>query len=153
MIFRRVDIRQLSTTILITLVIYVHQLAMVMIYLVGCEIRLDFMSECPVCNNNMGISRHGPLTRYVKFRVAHAPGCRERFPRHRVQRKPLVSDHDMHHDTCVTHVPWCMPGSPTRVGGENVPGILRIWQEAHGNCRRYLVRHDGDMTWIHFPHY
>ena len=24
-----------------------------------------------------------------------------------------VSDPDMHHDTCVTHVPWCMPGSRT----------------------------------------
>ena len=23
---------------------------------------------------------------------------------------PLVSDPDMHHGTCVTHVPWCMPG-------------------------------------------
>ena len=45
----------------------------------------------------------------------------------------------MHHGTCVTHVPWCMSGSLTRGGGENVPGIpgacapaiLRIWQEAH----------------------
>ena len=26
---------------------------------------------------------------------------------------PLVSDPDMHHGTCVTHVPWCMPGSLT----------------------------------------
>ena len=24
-----------------------------------------------------------------------------------------VSDPDMHHGTCVTHVPWCMPGSLT----------------------------------------
>ena len=44
-------------------------------------------------------------------------------PRHRLQRKPLVSDPDMHHGTCVTHVPWCMSGSLTRSGGENVPGI------------------------------
>ena len=36
--------------------------------------------------------------------------CRERFPRHRLQRKPLVSDPDLHHGTCVTHVPWCMSG-------------------------------------------
>ena len=34
--------------------------------------------------------------------------CRERFPRHRFQRKLLVSDPGMHHGTCVTHVPWCM---------------------------------------------
>ena len=49
--------------------------------------------------------------------------CRERFPWHRLQRKPLVSDPSMHHGTCVTHVPWCMSGSLTRGGGENVPGI------------------------------
>ena len=60
-------------------------------------------------------------------------------PRHRIQRKLLVSDPGMHHGTCVTHVPWCMSGSLTPGGGENVPGIpgafasaiLRIWQEAH----------------------
>ena len=49
--------------------------------------------------------------------------CRERFPRHRLQRKPLVSDPGMHHGTCVMHVPWCMSGSLTHVAGENVPGI------------------------------
>ena len=64
------------------------------------------------------------------------------FPRHRLQRKPLVSNPDMHHGTCVTHVPWCMSGSLTRGGGENVPGIpgacanlniFGIWQEARGD--------------------
>ena len=49
--------------------------------------------------------------------------CRERFPRHMRQRKPLVSDLGMHPGTCMTHVPWCMSGSLTRGGGENVPGI------------------------------
>ena len=49
--------------------------------------------------------------------------CRKRFPRHRLQRKLLASDPDMHHGTCVTHVPWCMSGSLNRSGGENVPGI------------------------------
>ena len=48
---------------------------------------------------------------------------RERFPQHRLQRKPLFSDPGMHHGTCVMHVPWCMSGSLTRGGGENVPGI------------------------------
>ena len=33
---------------------------------------------------------------------------RKRLVRHRLQRKPLVSDSGMHHATCVTHVPWCM---------------------------------------------
>ena len=49
--------------------------------------------------------------------------CWERFPRHWFQRKLLVSDPGMHHGTCVTHVPWCMSGSLTPGGGENVPGI------------------------------
>ena len=49
--------------------------------------------------------------------------CRERFPRHWLQLKPLVSDPGMHHGTCVTHVPWCMSGLLTRGGGGNVPGI------------------------------
>ena len=49
--------------------------------------------------------------------------CRERFARHRLQRKPLVSYPSMHHDTYITHVPWCMSGSLTRGGGESVPSI------------------------------
>ena len=40
--------------------------------------------------------------------------CRERFPHHRVQRKPLVSDPGMHHGTCITHLPWCMSGYASR---------------------------------------
>ena len=35
---------------------------------------------------------------------------REGFPRHRLQRKPIVSNPGMHHGTCVTHVPRCMSG-------------------------------------------
>ena len=45
------------------------------------------------------------------------------FPRHRLQRKPQISDPGMHHVTCVTHVPWCMSGSLTRDGEGNVPGF------------------------------
>ena len=48
---------------------------------------------------------------------------RERVPHHWLQRKTLVSEPDMHHGTCVTHVPWCMSGSLTHGGGEIVPGI------------------------------
>ena len=47
-------------------------------------------------------SRYGPLTRYVKLRVAHAPGMFSPPPRA-----------SMLHGTCVTHVPWSMPGSLT----------------------------------------
>ena len=48
---------------------------------------------------------NGPLTRHVNLRVAHAPGM--------FSPPTRVSDPDMHHGTCVTHVPQCMPGSLT----------------------------------------
>ena len=43
--------------------------------------------------------------------------CRER-----------VSQPDMHHDTCVRHVSWCMPGSLTS-------GFL--WSQWRGKCSRH----------------
>ena len=51
---------------------------------------------------------NGPLTRYVKSRIAQAPGMPGTF-----SPPPRVSDPDMRHGTCVTHVPWCMPGTLT----------------------------------------
>ena len=66
---------------------------------------------------------YGPLTRYVKLPIAHAPGMPGTLPRHWLQRKPQVSDSGMHHGTCLTHVSWCMSGLLTRGGGETVPGI------------------------------
>ena len=93
-------------------------------FLVFNEIKsgLQFNDE-PVCTFNS--LRHGdwisigsgnvlvpwnnePLTRYAKFRVAHAPGIPGTF-----SPPPRVSDPDMHHGTFVTHVPGCMLGSLT----------------------------------------
>ena len=82
---------------------------------------------------------HGPLTRYVKLRVAHAPGMPGTFSRHRLQRKRLVSDPGMHHGTCVAYVPWCMSGSLNHGGWETFPefpayaqpAVLRIRQQTH----------------------
>ena len=51
---------------------------------------------------------HGPLARYTKLRITHAPGMLGTF-----SPQPPVSDPDMHHSTCVTHVPWCIAGSLT----------------------------------------
>ena len=52
-----------------------------------------------------GSSVHGHRARYVNLRVAHAQGMPVTFS------PPLrVSDPDLYHGTCVTHVPWCMPG-------------------------------------------
>ena len=47
----------------------------------------------------------GPLARYAKLWLAHAPGMPVTF-----SLPPLVSNPDLHHGTCVTHVPWCMSG-------------------------------------------
>ena len=58
---------------------------------------------------------HGPLTRIVGCAWARNAGTPPTF-----SPPPLVSDPSMHHGTCVTHVPWCMSGSRTRGGGENV---------------------------------
>ena len=61
-----------------------------------------------ICGNTLVIivSGNGPLAKYVKLRVAHAPGMPGMF-----SPPPRVGGPDMHHGPCVTHVPWCMPGS------------------------------------------
>ena len=80
---------------------------------------------------------HGPLARYVKLRFAHARGMPGKF-----SPPPRVSDPDMHHGTCIAHVPRCMSGSLLSVsfdvgGGENVPGI----PSACATCNfTYLIR-------------
>ena len=83
------------------------------------------ISDFRPCKDHMASLQwgRGPLIRYETCGLHMSWECRERFPRHQLQRKPLVSDLGMHHDTCVTHVSWCMSGSLTRSGRENVPGI------------------------------
>ena len=87
---------------------------------------------------------HGPLTRYAKSRIVHAPGMPGTFFPPPTARKPPISDPDMNHGTCVTHVPWCMSGSLHRDGGENDPGIpgacatRNFKYMARGPCRVIL---------------
>ena len=62
--------------------------------------------------------------------------CRERFPLHRVPKEPLVSDPDMHHGTCVTHMPWCkwgnVPGNPGACATRNFTYLVRVpWRQSH----------------------
>ena len=77
----------------------------------------------PFCLTGSDHHGHGLLAKYVKLCVAYALGMPGTFS------PPLrVSDPDMHHVTCVTHVPWCMPGSLTSgflwsLRRENVPCI------------------------------
>ena len=68
-------------------------------------------------------TRDGLLTRYGNYGLRMRRECREHFPGHRLQRKSVINDPGMQHDTCVTHVPWYMSGSLTRGSGKNVPGI------------------------------
>ena len=49
---------------------------------------------------------YGPPIRYAILRVAHALGMPGTF-----SPPPRVSDPDMHHGQCVTHMPWRMLGS------------------------------------------
>ena len=76
--------------------------------------------------------------------------CRERFPRHWLQRKPLVSNPGIHHSTCVTQVPWCMTGLLTSGGGDNAPRIP-------GACATrnfaYLVRGPCVDEWMTYEWY
>ena len=96
-------------------------------------------------------------TKYCGLRMRRE--CLERFSRHLIQRKPLVSDPGMHHGTCVTHVPWCISGSQTRGGGENVPGIPDAcathnftylargpYRNCHGLCQYHCVVPFADVT-------
>ena len=83
--------------------------------------------------------------------------CWERFPRHWFQRKLLISDPGMHHGTCVTHVPWCMSGSLTPGGGENVPdipGACAIRNFAYlvrGPLCAYFIEHTAVVTKLYSP--
>ena len=80
--------------------------------------------------------KHVPLVRYLKLRVRHAPGMPGTF-----FPPPWVSDPDIHHGTCVTHVPWCMPRSLTS-------GFLwsrwRGQRSRHSRCMRKLP-----LQWRH----
>ena len=69
---------------------------------------------------------NGPLARYVKLRVVHAPGMLGTF-----SPPPQVSYSDMHHGKCVMHVPWCMPGSLTTVFFKSVAGKMLPTFPAH----------------------
>ena len=73
--------------------------------------------------SNLHIWLYGPLTRNVKLRVAHVPGMPGML-----SPPPRVSDPDMHHGTCVTHVPRCMPWSQT--GGF-------LWSQWRGKRSRH----------------
>ena len=99
-----------------------------------------------------------PVTQNCGLRMRRE--CRERFPRHRFQRKLLVSYPGMHHVTRFTQIPWCMSGSLNRGGEENVPGIPgacathNFMYLVRGPChqnRQLCVFLAGDLSAIIIP--
>ena len=73
------------------------------------------------CNNGAFIAM-GLLPDTYNCELRMRRECWERYPRDRLQRKPLVSDPGMHH--CVTHVPRYMSASLTRTARKtDVPVI------------------------------
>ena len=95
----------------------------VQIWLMG---EVSISESCRVTEKETLDRSNGPLARYVILRVAHAPGMPGTF-----SPPPRVSDPDMHHGTCVTHLPWCMSGSLTSVF---------LWSRGRGKRSRYFRR-------------
>ena len=48
---------------------------------------------------------------WPSYQIRKIKGCACAGNARNVFPPPRVSDPDVHHGTCVTHVPWCMPGS------------------------------------------
>ena len=98
---------------------------------------------------------HGPLTRYVKLCVVHTLRMPGMF-----SPPPRVSDPDMHHGTCVTHVPWLLTSGflGSRWRGKRSrhsrrmrrPAFLHIWYEAWwSQCPKRKTDCLVDTTWYH----
>ena len=103
----------------------------------GADILL-YSLWCPLlpCFNHYSSDARWASYQIRQIAGAHALGMPGTF-----SPSPQVSDPDMHHGTCVTHVPWCMPGSLTRsflwnrrrgktfpaFPAHAQPAILRIW--------------------------
>ena len=100
----------------------------------------------PCWDQSQSISKRGHNSQpWASYQIRNIAGCAcagnagNVSPLRLLQRKPLVSDPGMHHGTCVTHVPWCMSGSLTRGGGENVRGnrlrraLYKPWHSFRGN--------------------
>ena len=66
--------------------------------------------------------------------VAHAPGMPGTF-----SPPTRVSDPNMHHGTCATHVPWCMPGSL-------ISGFL--WSQWRGKRSRHSRRMHSPQFYV-----
>ena len=115
---------------------YVSSCRSHIIKLVSCKWLSDTCSSGLVRRPYASILFKWASCQIRKIAGAHAPGMSGTF-----SPSLQACDPDMHHGTCVTHVPWCMPGSLTsgflwnRRRGETFPAfpahaqsaILGIW--------------------------
>ena len=90
--------------------------------------------SAPTAEEVLSNLKDGPLARYVKLGVRMRWGLPGTF-----SPLPRVSDHDMHHGTCVTHVPGCMPGSLTS-------GFL--WSRWRGKRSRHSRRMHNPQFYV-----
>ena len=63
----------------------------------------------------------------VTYQIYNIAGCAWAGNAGTFSLPPWVSDPSMHHSTCVTHLPWCMPGSLTS-------GFLWSWWHSRRMC-------------------
>ena len=68
---------------------------------------------------------------WASYQICKIAGCASAGNAGNVFPPPRVSDPEMHHGTCVTQVPWCMPGSLTS-------GF--IWSRLRGKRARHSRR-------------
>ena len=101
-----------------------------------------------------GSLHHGPLTRYVKLQVAHAPGMPGTFS----PAADFKWNRWLAIPACITARAWrtccdaCRDRSPAVTGktfpafpAHAQPAILRIWQEAH-DARHGLSTHFSNVA-------
>ena len=132
--------RQMYTLVTLCCVLFISASASVSILFMVISLPLrhfyDWTTESTGTLSHMNKRTAWASCQVRKFVDAHAPGMPGTF-----SPSPQASDPDMHHGTCVTHVPWCMSGSLTsgflwnRRRGKTFPAfpahaqpaILRIW--------------------------
>ena len=74
------------------------------------SVNMSLTKTCLTRSNEVTAENKWTWTSYQKRKIA---GCSCTGNAGNVSPPQRVSDPDMHHGTCVTHVPWCMPGSLT----------------------------------------
>ena len=77
---------------------------------------------------------------WASFQIRKIAGCACAGNAGNVFPPPRVSNTDMHHGTCVTHVPWCLPGSLTS-------GFL--WSRGRGKRSRHSWRMRNPQFYVY----